>query len=387
MPIHLRRIALHPWGGPLPTPLHTPAGTWTRREGLLVWIELSDGSEGLGEASPLPGFSRESLDAAWSALRAWSATVTTTRPRLATDAPLQQVARLTAPLVAWPSAAFAAQSALLDAMARGAGRPLHELLAPTDTLLTTSLHNAAWLGTLPMDEEPLSDLRHRIESQAGEGARAFKLKSASLPDPSRLGVVLNELPPTARLRLDLQGRPHDPAEVSRWLIALGGEPRIEAVEEPLQVEHWPSAPWPGTSAPVARDESLLHWPPGRRPLRLAHDVASGRCHGVVLKPALLGGIVEAERLARTALASGGAFTFTHLLDGPVARAAVAELALALRPPWSVGLGPHPASAAFPQLPHPAALRHRFLVSPHEEPGLGLSLRAVRTALPRAEVFQ
>ncbi len=375
MPLRLYRALLRPWGGaPIPA-MQTPAGRWNRREGLLLRLELSDGSMGLGEASPLPGFSSEGLGEARNALLAWGRAIERHRPSVDPDAPaLREAGRLTHALLPWPSAVFAAQSALLDALARHRGLPLHRLLAPASAP-PDALSDAAWLGTL-RSEEVLPSLATHIESLIRDGARAFKLKLNVLPPPGQLASLLAALPPDTRIRLDLQGRLPEPGETRRWLLALNGDARIEAIEEPFPTDRWPTLPRTAPFPAVARDESMLRWPEPRRPTRLRDEITSGRCHGAILKPALLGGLLSAARLARTATQAGGAFTLTHLLDGPVARAAVAELALALRAPWSLGLSLHPASSAFPDVGRPAALATDFVVQPHEAPGIGLPLEAV-----------
>ena len=47
---------------PLVAPLVLPSGTHTEREGILLRLRAADGTEGWGEAAPLPGYSPDTLD-------------------------------------------------------------------------------------------------------------------------------------------------------------------------------------------------------------------------------------------------------------------------------------------------------------------------------------
>ena len=115
--------------------------------------------------------------------------------------------------------------------------------------------------------------------------------------------------------------------------------------------------------PYALDESLRDEELSRRLLE------SGSIRAVVLKPTVLGGLRAAFEIAERAAAHGAQYLVSHTFDGPIARAATAELALALQTELAAGLGSHPALALWP--PHRiAAIRGRQIV-PHDAPGLGL----------------
>lgn len=80
------------------------------------------------------------------------------------------------------------------------------------------------------------------------------------------------------------------------------------------------------------------------------------------------------RLAKMAQHHGAAVVITHMYDGPVARAAAAELALAcdalgirIKP---CGLAAHPFLSLWP-MAHLASLTEHFIIK-HVEPGLGLT---------------
>ena len=63
------RFDLYRYSLPLSQTLSLKGVTLRRREGLLLKLVGSDGSEGWGESAPLPGFGEESLEQATAQLR------------------------------------------------------------------------------------------------------------------------------------------------------------------------------------------------------------------------------------------------------------------------------------------------------------------------------
>jgi hypothetical protein len=99
---------------------------------------------------------------------------------------------------------------------------------------------------------------------------------------------------------------------------------------------------------------------------------------LVLKPAILGGLLRARELAVRAQQHGKDVVVTHLFDGPFAMAAGCELALSLpRPPLACGLAPHADLPAFAEglegLDVPQLALPRFVRS-SGGPGLAVTAR-------------
>jgi L-alanine-DL-glutamate epimerase-like enolase superfamily enzyme len=90
----------------------------------------------------------------------------------------------------------------------------------------------------------------------------------------------------------------------------------------------------------------------------------------VLKPTLLGGLIRTRSLAERASASGRSFVISHLLEGEIARAACAHLALALGG-LAAGLGDHPALARLSGGRHAAWIGPAW-IEPPRAAGLGLT---------------
>jgi L-alanine-DL-glutamate epimerase-like enolase superfamily enzyme len=91
----------------------------------------------------------------------------------------------------------------------------------------------------------------------------------------------------------------------------------------------------------------------------------------VLKPAVLGGLMHARRIARLAHAQGVDTVVSHIYDGPIALAACAELALSIPDTRACGLAPHAGLTAWPSVRIPQLRPNR--VVPHRGGGLGVPL--------------
>jgi o-succinylbenzoate synthase len=314
------------------------------RRGLLVRID-EGGRSGWGEASPLSGYSPDTLEEAVAALAAWR------RPRTAATPAV--IAAATAS-VASASARCALESALLDLAAQRSGVPVHRLLgaaAPRPLPLTPLIE--------ALEDEPPEWLAPWYAA----GHRLAKVKiGRDLARELRALERWRAVFPDLRLRADANRRlpVGEAAAICAALAAHG----VDAIEEPvafaelLELERLPIG--------VALDESLQEVDACS-----AIDAVAARqpLVAVVLKPPAIGGLLRGRALAARAAVHGAAAIVTHLFDGPVAAAAAAELALALPNAASAGLWPHRQRDAFP--PCSAAAIAATTVVPHDVPGLGL----------------
>jgi o-succinylbenzoate synthase len=282
--------------------------SWTARKGLLVAIER-DGVTGVGEASPLPGFSRDDLATCRSALAA------TPPPDDADPAALAAALSAAYP----PAAAWAVFTAILDARARARGVPLAALLAPR-----------------PATRVPVAAVVDGIANallSVAAGVRTLKLKiGGSLGDlddsVAAIAQIRDAVGPTIALRAD--GNRSFPAAALPTLLDRLAPLDVEYVEEPSR--ELPLAV--RTVPPLALDESLAS--PDVDPA-----IDAGRVAAVVLKPTVLGP-ARTLQLAARARAAGVAVVLSHTLEGPVGFAACAELALAFAPAvGAVATGVHP----------------------------------------------
>jgi O-succinylbenzoate synthase len=229
-----------PFAFDLPLEMVTAHGALARKRGWLLRLEAGDGGLGWGEAAPLAADPQDpgqlACAASIAALGAWS-------ERSELEARLGE---LPLPL------AFALGTALaeLDGWApMDGGSGASWLAAPPSARL------------LPAGEAMVPELEKALGAAAGAGPAApltFKWKVAAAADaPERLGlgVLLQRLPATARLRLDANGG-WDRATARAWAERLVGDPRLEWLEQPLPPSDHDGLLDLAAGVPVALDESL-----------------------------------------------------------------------------------------------------------------------------------
>lgn len=335
----------------------------SKRSGLLLTLYDEAGRAGQGEASPLPGYSRESVQACAEALRVicrdaarWVASADPVRT-------VQQiVVRYGDLLGPVPAARFALETALFDLLAQRAGVGIRALLgAPPEGVVARN----ASLGTALEGA-----LVPRARAALDAGATTLKVKLGATDFPAELEALRAlraAIGPSVTLRLDANGAWMGDEARSRLVALAVLAP--EFVEEP--VSGLDLLTLGATPVPWAVDESLCQ---PEVAARLLGDDPAFRvgCAAVVLKPTTLGGLLPALALGRQAVARGLRLVVTHCFDGPVALAAACELALALGPhSLACGLDPHPGLAAWPRVPIPQ-LAAPGLVIPANVPGLGIA---------------
>jgi len=337
--------------GELPSSLAGAASGLSERTFAVLRLMRDDGTTGLGEASPLPGYSPDSISEVADELQ-----------RL-TDSPLL-VSPMARPLellvdafavhpLKHPASRLALESALLDWLGQTRGEPLHQVLGGDVE------RQSIPIADLVMESDPAVWLA-RTEALLQDGATHLKFKVGLAFDAEvRALQMLRQEHPGLPIRIDANGRiPFDALRRhAESLEAL----ELELFEEPVASKDWSAAL--GLPLPFALDESLRS---EELSLRL---LESGRIRAVVIKPMVLGGLRASFDVAERAAAHGAQYLVSHTFDGPIARALTAELALTLQTELAAGLGSHPALALWP--PHRiAAIREREIV-PHGVPGLGL----------------
>ncbi len=328
--------------------------TWNERRGLLLRLSTPEGI-GVGECSPLPGYSPDSLEECEAALRAlpWQSLVAFDA-RLSPEAALARASALLPREL--PAARFALESALLDLWSRTrrtpacvfldqrveAHRPLRvsRLLGPA---ANTNLVSAA----LSAHEHGFRCLKFKIGVDFEREFETLSLVRDKLGDLIQLRADVNRAWPSQRAAAYLER-----------LSTL----RLEFVEEPSAE---PSA-WPRLSnVPLALDESLQGLDLGK----LDAMIADSGAQVMVLKPTVLGGFSSVIALNRKARSRGLRTIISHTFEGPIGHAACVQLALVCQSS-EVATGFEPESVIEPGIP-PARLDtagqwHRR----PDEPGLG-----------------
>ena len=327
----VRAVAIFRWGGPAGSGVLTAAGGIAQREGWVVRMESESGRIGLGEATPLSelrgGVTGQATLEALHAARDFG------RPSLddedAVGGWLSQFDGLA------KAARFGFETALLDLLAQSRSRSLAQQLSPSSA---SELYCTNLLGALAD-----ATLEARAQAAKERGYRALKLKlgPSDLEQASDLLWRLREVVGAdMRLRVDCNGALS--ADQFEALLPALLVAEIEFVEEPCALEPGSEArrrDWAGAGLRLFVDESLT--------LLGAVAMESPAVHGVVLKPSLLGGLLPARALARTARERGLEVVVSHAFEGPIALAAMRELACSLEPgDLPQGLDEHAGLASF-----------------------------------------
>jgi O-succinylbenzoate synthase len=279
-----------------------PVALHGRDERVRLILRLEhDGHAGFGEASPLAGFSPDTLeDAARDLAR-------TDWREISLEGDV--LGALSALSIASPAARFAIETAVLDLVSRARGRRLVDLLGGPRT------------AALPLARLALADRSAIDAARSGVAAIKLKLGRAALDRELEGAMALRESAPAVAIRLDanrrLGGR-----ELQRFAAI---DP--ELVEEPSDFE--------GLTLPVALDETLSR-EDGEARLR---ELASSVVKYAVLKPTTLG-LTRTLALARVAESLGVRVVVSHTVEGAIGFLACVHVAFACMD-GSVAAGLHP----------------------------------------------
>jgi o-succinylbenzoate synthase len=309
--VRLAGFGLYHYRLRLCAPLELKGTVLHHREGLLVELVGAGGAIGWGEASPLAGFSRESLGDAARHLRALAARVAGREMTGDWLEPDGGFARELDAVEPSPSARFGFELALWSLFAAARRESLAELLAPRPR--ATVPVSALLSGPR---EEVLQEARRARDA----GYEAIKLKvgvRSAQEDAVLVRALSVELGGKVALRLDAN-RAWSFGEAKEFVRATEGV-RLEYLEEPLADAALLPSLASDYGVPVALDESLT----GMEPEGL-EDHAYART--VVLKPTLLGGISRTMRFARRASRLGIVPVISSAYETGVGTAALVALA-------------------------------------------------------------
>ena len=308
-------------------------GQWHERRGLRLTVRTERGGIGLGEASPLPGYSPDTLDTVRRALGriSWAGL------RVRSIADIEAVCAS----IAAPAARFAAETALLELLAGRQSLSVAEVLAAH-----IDWPVQPWAGLCALIAAPLErDPAHDIAAAWARGIRCIKVKIGRpgrfAEELTALGDIRARYGTDLAIRLDVN-RAWTRTQAASNLPALVGL-GPEYVEEPCH--DW--AQLGRSPVPLAADESLI----GADAETVEVFLATGLLAALVLKPMVLGGILPCLRLAGRARTLGLLAVPSHLFDGPIAMNAYTHMALVVG--GTCGLDRHAGLAAWPEraLPH------------------------------------
>ncbi len=278
--------AVRIWAVELPyvEPFRTALGVSEITKNLVVEVETDFGLVGLGECSPLPKVTGETLEASLEALKAIGAKLVGTCP-LRLEAVRELMAELA---LGCPAARAAVDMALFDILGQVAGRPLYCVLGGYRDRVQTDI-------TISLKEpgEMASDALKAVEA----GFRALKLKVGEggvEKDVERVRAVRDAVGPDMELRVDAN-QAWSPKEAIRAVKALG-KLDVAFVEQPI-----PAGDIDGLAevraaspVPVMADETVLG------PAEALKVVEARAADLINIKLMKCGGISDALRIAAIA---------------------------------------------------------------------------------------
>lgn len=295
--IEVRRFSL-----PLAEPLGTARGPIAAREGFLVRVAGEDG-EGIGEGTPLPGWT-ESLEDCERALGRAREVIDDTGIEGALEA-----------VAGTPAARHGLSLATLDRAAAEASRPLYRHLGGTRV-------KAVPVNATVADGSP-AETADGVAEAVDDGFSCCKLKvgvGSVERDIRRVRRARETVGPGPTLRLDANGA-WSRAEGDRAVDALARD--VDMFEQPLPAEDLGGhADLRGRGVDIGIDEGLYE-------CGIDGVVKAEAADAVVVKPMAAGGVDAALELAVWAREAGIVPIVTTTIDGVVARTAAVHLAAAI----------------------------------------------------------
>jgi o-succinylbenzoate synthase len=332
--VKISRVRITPFSLPLQQPFTTAHGVLTSRTGFAVHIEAGNGEAGngvtgCGEASPLLAFGTESEACCAQSLGVLAANLPG-RDIAEIDALLDSGERLAANS---PTARAAIDLALHDLLARLHGVSVAALLVHRYAGTAVSLEQA----NRSVQSRPLSvnaviggadsaAVRVAAGRALAAGYRVLKLKlgvRCLVDELALVATVAEQLEGRALLRLDVNGAWSE-AQANSALDRLDDLP-VEWLEQPVPacaLDAMARLRARGGCA-LAVDEAVPNAP------ALERVIAHGAADWVVIKPAAVGGLRAAWRMAQTAQAAGLGIAVTSFIDSSIGVHGAWQLAAAL----------------------------------------------------------
>lgn len=283
----IKSVDLFSYDLPLVAPLILKGGTIQSRAGLILRITDDDGHVGWGEASPLPGFSREDLKQIRGELLLVKEALPDRITRDSDNVPAaiaEFIASIRIPLAS--SSLFSLESALLNLIAAARGASPVRLLSeqPQQEIQLNAL--------ITNDIDQIPEMAKRLISS---GYKCVKLKVGDEDidqDVARVKTLRESVGSSVRIRLD-GNRSWTRDQASHFAGRVEAFD-IEYIEEPFSSTDDIVRASEEFPLPVALDETLNQ-------VRYIGGPDLPDAYAVVLKPTLLGGLRKITYVARKAL--------------------------------------------------------------------------------------
>jgi o-succinylbenzoate synthase len=303
---------------PLRAPLATAHGAVAQRKGALLELEGEHGARGFGEALPLPGFGLETPAEATRALEALARELL--GRHVESPGAWLDAGERAAP--AAPCARAALDVAVHDLVARTQGVSLAHWLASQAGGKPRARVPVSALVAAKQPEGAAAEARQRLS----QGFRTLKLKLGASEferDLTRVAAVREAVGAEVALRLDANGAwkeadtPPRLRQLARFDIEFLEQP-VAAAELEAMARLRAAAPFP-----IAADEAV------QSEAHAQALLAARAADLLVLKPAAVGGLRSAGRIAARARHAGIPLVVTSFLDSGLGRTAALHLAASL----------------------------------------------------------
>lgn len=339
-------MEIEPFRVQLSDSLGTARGPIQQREGFLITVGY-EGYHGVGEATPLPGWT-ESYEECREALGRAQSVATELDWGVA-------LGKLDA-----PAARHGLSLAFAEARARASDQPLYRSLGGTGTVETVPVN-----ATLPADGSPDAVARRASEA-VDAGFETLKLKVGTNgieEDIERVRAIRDAVGNAVGIRVDANGAWTiiEAREAIDSLAALD----VEYVEQPLSTADLSAHAALRGHVDIALDESLVSYD-------VEDIIEADAADVVVLKPMVLGGPDRAVEAALQAQEAGIDPVVSNTIDAVVARTGAVHVAARIPDVRPSGL----ATAGLLETdlaPDPAPVTDGRTSVP-QDPGLGLPER-------------
>lgn len=255
----------------------------------VVRVVAADGSVGLGNIDPSPGYSLETVD---QSLRALRDTLVHVVRGLDAANPHRVIAAMDRALPGFLDAKAAIEMACVDMTARRLGIAVHRYLGGA---LTDRVSFNAWIGILPPDQ---AAAEARKWFDAGFRSAKIKVGSDVSADSDRVQAVREAVGPSMKLRADANAgyRPEQAVALARMIERFD----MQLLEQPVAANDLAGMAQVrrAIGIPLMADESITDHP------SLIAVIRADCADIVKLKVMKQGGLLECRRMVETATAAG-----------------------------------------------------------------------------------
>ena len=307
----IQRIRWRPWRITLKKPILTSAGSWTYREGFLVYIETNSG-RGIGEFAPLPGYSKTQnshFDAAKSEF-----------PKLLGN---ESQSLWENPLTLSPEANCAVETCLADILAQRSEKPLAHWLA--EELGTSEPFTDIQVNGF-IDSINPENAQEIATSLVETGYKTLKIKvgSSLLEDMQRISAVRKAVGEDIKIRIDANGSWN--LVKAFTIMKLIERFNLEYCEEAIPFKEGKSSTFlrilhAATKIPLAVDESC-------HDQKILDKIIQSKTIEIVIVKPTTNGLKESLGIIQNARKSGLRTIVTTTYDSGIGTALAAHLAAA-----------------------------------------------------------